>query len=506
MRIRTRLLVAYMGIILVGFSGLAVIAGGQITAAVRADYEQRLQNEIRLVARGISSSVDAAHIAQSGDSEVAARLTDFEHQTGGKLTLYLPEAPPRFPDGPPRPDASGGFGGGSFSNMPELETAAHGGTVMVQRNNAAGESTLYTASTVSYNNQIKGLIQLAVPAQNLQDIALQRWTVLGIGFALLTSLALLAALILSRSIITPLDKLRESAMRLSQGDFSHRVTLIRADEIGDVASAFNEMAAQVQSMLEEQRAFASNTSHELLTPLTAIRLRTESLRSDTSLGDIITRQYIEEIDDEIVGLADLVQELTLLSRFDAGRAEIGHDQIDMTRLASTLHQQFLVRYNAKSIEFCLTVPDQQILVTASLSHLTIVFRNLLDNALKYTSSGGKIIWRIEEAECGICHTIQDNGQGISQEHLPHVYERFYRADKARSRDIPGSGLGLALVKSITDIYCAHVTIQSEGAGKGTTVTLCWPHSQNTVHNNARSQNRFPTRPLSIVPAPSQSDP
>lgn len=154
------------------------------------------------------------------------------------------------------------------------------------------------------------------------------------------------------------------------------------------------------------------------------------------------------------------------------------DRIDIVRLATALYPQVRVRSDAESIECGLAVPDQQLLVNASLSHLTIVFRNLLDNALKYTPNGGKIFWRMEQVESGVRHTIQDSGQGISQEHLPHVYERYYRAGKARSRDIPGSGFGLALVKSITDIYGAHSSIASEDAGKGIIATVYWPMNLN----------------------------
>src|SRR5439155_4763302 len=222
-----------------------------------------------------------------------------------------------------------------------------------ERMNEAGEDTLYAGAGVTNNRQPVGLLQLAVPAQNVQIVIVQRWAVLGLVFALITTLALLAALWLSRSIIRPLYTLRESAILLSQGDLSHRVSATWKDEIGEVAQAFNEMADQVQSMLEEQRAFASNTSHELRTPLTAIRLRTEALRHDSTLDDVTARQYIEEIDDEVVSLGNLVQDLTLLSRFDAGRAELGHAQIDFARLAATLCQQIARQAKEKNIALSL---------------------------------------------------------------------------------------------------------------------------------------------------------
>jgi signal transduction histidine kinase len=295
------------------------------------------------------------------------------------------------------------------------------------------------------------------------------------SFALLTTSALLAALMLSRSITRPLQQLRTSALRLAQGDFSQRVQFPWKDEIAEVAQAFNEMAHQVQSMLEEQRAFASNTSHELRTPLTAIRLRTEALRDDTTLDNTTARQYIEEIDDEVAHLSNLVQELILLSRFEAGRAEVGHEQIELSRLASSLVHEFTPQAQTKHIELTLVKPETPVLITANINHLTIVFRNLLDNALKYTPDGGSVTWTIQVNEHEVVHMIQDTGQGIPAHALAHLFERFYRADKARSRNIPGTGLGLAIVKTIVDLYHGRIEIESAGINKGTTVHVYWPY-------------------------------
>ena len=226
-------------------------------------------------------------------------------------------------------------------------------------------------------------------------------------------------------------------------------------------------------MLEEQRAFARNTSHELRTPLTALRLRTEALRYD-ALDPETTRRYIEEIDDEIVHLGNLVGDVTLLSRFDAGRAELGQDEIDLGRLAAVLCAQLEPLARERQVEFTLDGCDQPLLVRAGLTHLTVVLRNLLDNALKYTPSGGKVSCTLSRTAGGVEIRVQDSGQGIAEEDLPHIFERFYRADPAHGREIPGIGLGLALVKSIVDAYGGQIRVASAGVGYGTTVTLLWP--------------------------------
>jgi len=471
--IRTRLLIAYMGIILVGFSGLTLIGGGQITAAVRNDYEQRLQNEVRLTAQALAPSVKAYQAGQMTKDALAALIKDYSLQAGGTLKLYSLSSGGTDGDGDRGPRDT-------FFNMPEMEAALRRGIVLVERNNESGQASLYTAApVVADGNNPLALLQLSVPTSSLQATATQRWAALVLGFIFMTSVSLLAALWLSQSIIRPLSHLRESAVRLAGGDLSHRVKLRQKDEIGEVGRAFNEMADELQDMLETQRAFASNTSHEMRTPLTAIRLRTEALRFDPSLDSKTVRHYIEEIDDEANRLSNLVEDLTLLSRFDARRTELGRDEIDMARLSGSLCNQLAQQLEDKHIDLRISLPEDSIVVRASLSHLSVVFRNLLDNAIKYTPDGGKINWRITEAQRGVIHTIQDTGQGIDPKDLPRVYERFFRADKAHSRDIPGTGLGLALVKSVVDAYGGKITINSEGIGKGTIATVFWPYAAPT---------------------------
>ncbi|MEO8609389.1 MAG: HAMP domain-containing sensor histidine kinase [Chloroflexota bacterium] len=461
--IRTRLLVAFVSIIVVGFAGLTLVAGGQISSAAQADYTQRLQNEISLIAQGVSPLVDDYVDGRTTDRTLLdAALKTYESQANGTLTLFTSD------------DISAPGSRNSSHEMLELDTAMRGQVILVERANEGGENTFYTAAPVYHNKILHGLLQLSVPTRNLQDMVTQRWLELVLVFATVTGLALIAALWLSRSIIQPLYKLRESALKLSTGDFSHRVAYTRKDEIGEVAQAFNEMAGQVESMLEEQRAFASNTSHELRTPLTTIRLRTEALRYDSGLDQNIAKQYIEEIDDEIIRLGNLVQDLTLLSRFDAGRAELGQDQVDMLRFASSMQHQMSLSARDKNIRITLQLPEVPVPVSASINHLTVVFRNLLDNAIKYTPEGGEITWEVTPTNNGVCNIIWDTGRGVDAVHLPYLFERFYRVDKARSRDIPGTGLGLALVKSIIEAYGGSIHIESEGADKGMTAKVFWP--------------------------------
>ncbi|MCA9890505.1 MAG: HAMP domain-containing histidine kinase [Anaerolineae bacterium] len=386
----------------------------------------------------------------------------------------------------------------AVQRMPELNGALSGNSVVVERRDDTGQMAFFVAAPIRVgrfppqdfqlsqdgdgNFEVSGnindlilptFVQVSVPSARLQTIIMERWVELLVVFGLLAVAALIATLWVSRSITRPLYALRESAIQLSQGDFSHRVKHVRQDEIGEVATAFNEMAHQVESMIDEQRAFASNTSHELRTPLTTIRLRSEALRYDRLDMDT-SKQYITEIDDEVRRLGSLVEDLTLLSRFDAGRGQPGQDEIDMRRFASSLLRQVQPQAEARQITLALESADEANPVHASLNHLTVVFRNILDNAIKYTPEGGSIHWEIVQLGEGVRCIITDTGQGIEAEQLGYVFERFYRADKSHSREVPGTGLGLALCRSIVTAYGGDIQVTSEGLNQGTRVTVFWP--------------------------------
>jgi signal transduction histidine kinase len=486
-----RLILTYTGLIILGFGGLALLAGQQISSAAQRDYELRLTNEVTLISRSLAESSSTQSDTPPTEQELNTVLDRLNPQSEMHVNL-LPvqvsygssfERDEHFREGVmpdqgwPLPDA--------LRPYPELVAASRNTIIVDHRHDEHGRAMLYTAAPVIAGPYFMGYVQLNEPASVLQQAVRSRWTALGLGVLAITGVALLVSIWLSASLIRPLEKLRNSAIRLSQGELSHRVDYHTQNEIGAVAQAFNEMAEQVQAMIEEQRAFASNASHELRTPLTTMRLRTEALRHDDSLDASTRQQYIVELDEEMVRLGGLINDLVLLSRLDAGRAEIGSEQIDPVRFAHSLWQTMVEQARDRQITLTLeSAVDQPVTVNGSLNHLTVLFRNLLENAIKYTPSGGQIFWRIFVEGDHVMFTIQDTGQGIAPEQLPHVFERFYRADKSHSRSIPGTGLGLTLAKSIVEAYGGRIEITSPGIELGTTVTIRWPIAREIANTNA----------------------
>jgi signal transduction histidine kinase len=468
MSIRTRLLLINIVWLAVVFVGISLFAGSQITAGLRVDYEQRLISAIELIAQGIAPSAAQFARDEIDDAAMQAVFAPYQNQLGGTLQLVFTGQPIELYRG-----TNTARSRIADFRAPEIEAAVAGQPIVSERT-VSGEARLITAASVAENGNPIGLVLLSVPTSALQTLIVQRWGILILGMIVLTVIAALCVLAIAQHMLKSLRELHDSAARWANGDLAHRITAPGQDEIGAVARAFNTMATRIQSMLEAQRTFASNTSHEFRTPLTAIQLRTEALkRSPAVTQDTAARQSLDEIDAEIARLTTLIQGLTLLARLDADQLELGRDEVDIVRFASALCQQMRPYAEDKQIVLHLVTPTEPIYVSVNLTHLTLVFRNLLDNAIKYTPSGGSVEWSLAPHGNDIIHTITDTGIGIAPEVQPHVFERFYRADRARMRDVPGSGLGLSIVAAILRAYRGEIQISSPGVNSGTRVTVRW---------------------------------
>lgn len=467
-RLRTRLIVTYVSLILLGFAGLALLAGNQISAGAVQDFERSLETQAALVARNLHSPLEHFVEGETSFSSMKTAVTELANDYNLQITLI-------GPDGFAWLSSDDSVGNVKLAEDPEVQAVLNRSSNLVfdTRPNAQNVSYIYTAVPVTEDGHLLSVVRIAAPASATAGIISQRYLQLAMGVLALTGLAVIAALWLAASFTRPLEGLQTSAMRLAAGDLSQRVHVSRQDELGQLGETFNHMAEQVEAMLLEQKAFASNASHELRTPLTTIRLRSEALREGT-LDEATTQQYIAEIDDEVARLGRLVSDLIQLSRFDSGRAEVGNELIDPVRLGRSLCQQLQKTVEAKRILLNFEAPDHLPSIQANQSHLRIVLQNLLGNALKYTPEGGQVTWRLSLDDGTLRSEIQDTGIGLSHDDIPHLFERFYRADKAHTRATGGTGLGLPLAKSIVEFYNGRIQIHSAGTGQGTTAIVWWP--------------------------------
>jgi signal transduction histidine kinase len=303
--------------------------------------------------------------------------------------------------------------------------------------------------------------------------------VAGLGAVLLT-------LGVSRRILAPVEALTAAARRMAAGDLSQRVEVTSDDEIGDLARAFNAMADGLARLEQLRRNMVTDVAHELRTPLTNIRGYLEALRDGVIEPE---GHVIDSLHEEAMLLNHLVDDLQDLSLAEAGQLRLDRQPVALADVVGRAVGAFGSRAEARGIAWRVDLPADLPLVDVDPRRVGQVLRNLFDNALTHTPSGGEV----GVSACVTCPepsrtsnrraafhsrqwvevSVRDTGPGIAAEDLPHVFERFYRADKSRSRATGGAGLGLAIARQLVEAHGGQIEVQSE-VGQGTRFTFTLP--------------------------------
>lgn len=295
--------------------------------------------------------------------------------------------------------------------------------------------------------------------------ALQGWVAVLIGgLALLVTGAVLGGFFLVKESLQPVDQIIQSAQRISSRNLAERLPVPETrDELERLSVALNLMIERLDESFQHNQRFLADASHELRTPLTMIHAELEEISQRADTNERV-RQLAASALEEGERLRRIVEGLFALSRLDAGEAVEQMTAVDITELAGTTAEQLCLLAQDKHISITCgaTAP---VVVRGDKAHLKQVLVNLLDNAIKYTPPGGRIEVRSSEQDGKGVIEVSDTGIGIPGEALPHIFERFYRVDKARSRDLGGAGLGLSIAKSICAAHGGTIEVHSqEGIG------------------------------------------
>ena len=282
--------------------------------------------------------------------------------------------------------------------------------------------------------------------------------------------ALLLGLALTRTVTGPLSALRNAAQRIGSGDLSHRVPVTSSDEIGDLAKRFNEMAAALEQEEQVRRTMVADIAHELRTPLSVIQGQLEAIQDGVFP---LSMESIHPIHDQAILLGRLVDDLRDLALADAGRLQLQRSEVALDRLLARVSSGFQPEASEKGVHLALEISQDLPTVNADGQRLEQVFGNLLKNALRYTPVGGSIISRAWTDASDVVVSVSDTGIGISESDLPRVFDRFYRADRARTRTLGGTGLGLAIAKQLVESHGGRIIAQSD-TGQGATFTVRLP--------------------------------
>jgi signal transduction histidine kinase len=283
--------------------------------------------------------------------------------------------------------------------------------------------------------------------------------------------ALLLGLLLTGTVTKPLRVVRDAAKRIAAGDLSYRVPVYARDEIGELAQQFNEMAAALERDEQLRRTMMADIAHELRTPLAVIRGQVEALRDGVFE---LTPANLDPIYDQTLLLGRLVEDLRDLALAEAGRLPLERTAVALDRLVQRVVEAFQNQAHERQVTLTAEIAQQVPPVQADAQRLEQVLTNLLSNALRYTPPGGRVTVRCAADASWVTLAVEDTGVGIAPEDLPHVFDRFYRTDKTRSRAGGGTGLGLSIAKQIVEAHGGKITAQST-VGKGSTFTVYLPH-------------------------------
>jgi two-component system sensor histidine kinase BaeS len=281
--------------------------------------------------------------------------------------------------------------------------------------------------------------------------------------------AILVSLLLSRGVVAPVRVLTAASRRIADGHYGERVPPAGTDELGQLARSFNQMAEKLEQVEAMRRQLIGDVSHELRTPLTAIKGAMEGLLDGVLPAAPETYQQIHQEADRLARLVDDLQEL---SRIEAGAYPLNIRPVAVSTLVETILKRFAAQAQAKRIELRLDLPTDLPYVLADQDRITQVLTNLVGNAIQYALEGGQVtILSIRQGD-EIHISVVDTGVGIPAEHLPHLFTRFYRVDKSRSRQAGGgSGIGLTIARYLVEAHSGRIWAESEGEGKGSTFTF-----------------------------------
>jgi len=311
-----------------------------------------------------------------------------------------------------------------------------------------------------------------------------------IGFAISIAISLL----ISKTILSPIQGMTKAAEAMADGDFSRKINVESEDEIGNLATTFNDMARQIETMLEElknaemlRREFVANVSHELRTPLTSIRTYAETMSDNQGLPQETEEEFLRVIINESDRMTKIVQDLLELSRFDSGNSKLSFEEFSIERSVRDVYAAIALEARKRSHVLNLELEWRMPRIKGDRARIEQVLMNVITNALKYTPDGGTIDVFSGSAGSEVWIRIEDTGIGIPEEDLARVFDRFYRVDKARSRESGGTGLGLSIAKEIISKHGGDIKIES-APGKGTSVVITLPINTADPAEEKRTEN------------------
>jgi heavy metal sensor kinase len=487
MSIRTRLTLWYVGLLAL----LLIVFAVALYATVYISSYQEVDRSLQQRASDIQASLATVITLQDDFADIIRRggliLPNADVFSNGEIYVQLRALDGRIIS------RSGNLGNQYLVIPPDQHERAKLGQV-VPSDFTVNKTRLraYVAPIKIKSGDVIGYIELARSLRQVDNTLRDLATLLVVSIGAGLVVAAVGGWFIAGNILDPINRVTLTAQKITRArDLGRRIDVpATVDEVGRLAMTFNEMLSRIEELFRGQQRFVADVSHELRSPLTAVRGNLDLLKRGAA-GDAGERaQMIEAMDTETARMSRLVSDLLLLARQDSG-VPIARQPIELDTLMLEVYRQS--QLTAKSVILALGAEDQAIIV-GDRDRLKQVLLNLVDNAVKYTPQGGRVTMSLSKDDTWVKIAVQDTGIGIEAENIPNLFDRFYRVDKARSRDAGGTGLGLAIARSVVEAHNGKITVESQ-LGKGSTFTVWLPLAETKL---APGANPIPQSPRLVL--------
>ena len=359
--------------------------------------------------------------------------------------------------------------------LPETLEALKGKDIVRAQDNGG----IYAAASVmGEGNQVQGVVLISALADDVQStlVAIEQQVLL-IIFAIFITL-IFTMFLISHLFTDPLKRIIEVIKKMSQGHLEQRVEIrdgMINTEITDLALACNNMADQLERVETTRQEFVSNVSHELKTPLSSMKVLSESILLQEDAPKEMYLEFLQDINSEVNRMTDIINDLLTLVKLDQKEVPITFAETSVNQILTELHKRLLPLANAKNISLQLSLLKD---VTAQIDSMkvSLALNNLVDNAIKYTPEGGAVQVTLDADHQNFFVTVTDNGIGIPEDEVGRIFDRFYRVDKTRDRQTGGTGLGLSITHSAVMIHNGSIKVNSK-ENEGTSILVRIPLRQ-----------------------------
>lgn len=358
---------------------------------------------------------------------------------------------------------------GKLLLLPEIVSALQNNDTFTLQFVSSGVES-HAAVPIYIQGAISGAVYLSENDPQLGFLAFALQKNILVITVILEALVILFSLIFSRSVSRRVNKLMSSLRQIQKGDYTQKLNISGNDELSFLGNEINVLTERLQTSEQKRNQFVSDASHELKTPLASIKLLSDSILQNNMEGEIMM-EFVQDIGNEAERLNRMSQKLLTLAKVDAETA-VDSEIINVAPTISRVAKMLSVIAKENSIHILEDI-RQDATVLISEDDLYQVIFNLAENGIKYNTPGGTLTLTLDRDDDNVILSVSDTGMGIPPESIPHIFERFYRVDKARSRKSGGSGLGLAIVRNIVERNRGEMRVEST-VGMGTTFTVTFP--------------------------------